>query len=61
MKKYEFREWELSEQAFDVYSNSSFQFWRDGDRFFVGDNPNDKPSEVGDLADVEEFLLQFAE
>ena len=61
MKKYEFSENELTEKAFSVYSNSSFQFWKEGDRFYAGCNPNEEPFEVGDLADVEEFLSQFAD
>ena len=63
MKRYEFREWELTEEAFDVYSSSDFVFYKDTDgTFFVSDNKYYIPNMVGDgtLQDVEEFLLQFA-
>lgn len=60
MKKYEFTN-ELSEKAFEIYSNSSITFWKDGDTFYYGFNQNDTPNELGTLEDVEEFLLQFTE
>ena len=57
MKKYEFREYELSEKAFGAYSNSDFIFYEDENgRFFV----TDTPIMLGTLQDVEDFLLQFA-
>lgn len=41
MKKYEFTGTnELTRKAFEVYSDSSFTFWKDGDTFFYSDNPN---------------------
>lgn len=61
--KYEFREWELSEKAFRVYSNSSFVFYKyfNGDCYLCADNLNLHPYIVGTLKDVEEYLLEFAE
>ena len=62
MKKHEFRENELSEKAFEVYSNSDFVFYTDnGYTFYASDNVHDTPDVVGNgtLQDVEEFLLQF--
>lgn len=41
MKKYEFTGTnELTEKAFQVYSDSSFTFWKNGDTFFYSDNLN---------------------
>lgn len=61
MKKYEFNENELTKKAFQVYSNSSFTFWKDGNTFSYSDNPNSEKIELGTVADVIEFLEQFAE
>ena len=62
MKRYEFTGTnELTEEAFWVYSNSSFTFWKDGDTFYYSDNPNSEKVELGTLEDVNEFLEQFAE
>ncbi len=62
MEKYEFTGvGELTEKAFEAYSNSSFTFWKDGDTFFYSDNPNGEKVELGSLEDVNEFLEQFAE
>lgn len=62
MKKYEFSGTdELTKKAFQVYSDSSFTFWKDGDTFFYSDNPNSEKVELGTLEDVNEFLEQFAD
>lgn len=62
MKKYEFTGTnELTEKAFQVYSNSSFAFWKDGDTFFYSDNLNSEKVELGSREDVNEFLEQFAD
>lgn len=61
MKKYEFNKSELSEKAFEVYSNSSFTFWTDADgTFYRSDNLNSEKVEVGTIEDVNEFLEIFA-
>lgn len=60
MRKYEFTN-ELTEKAFNVYSNSDFTFYKEKDTFFVADNQNSEPRELGTLEDVEEYLLIFAE
>lgn len=59
--RYEFREWELTERAFEVYSDSDFIFYKEGETFYFADNYNSQPNEIGKLEDVEEFLLQFAD
>lgn len=62
MEKYEFTGTnELTEKAFAVYSDSSFTFWKDVERFFYSDNPNSQKIELGTLEDVNEFLESFAE
>lgn len=62
MKRYEFTgAGELTEKAFRVYSDSSFSFWKDGERFFYSDNPNSEKVELGSLEDVNEFLELFAD
>jgi len=62
MKKYEFTGTnELTEKSFEAYSNSSFTFWKDGDTFFYSDNPSSEKVKLGTLANVNEFLEQFAD
>lgn len=61
MTKYEFREHELSEKAFGVYSDSDFTFYKKDGVFYMGYNPKETPSELGTLEDVENFLLDFPE
>lgn len=62
MKKYEFNKSELSEKAFEVYSDSSFTFWTDAaGTFYRSDNPNGERVECGTFEDVNEFLEQFAD
>lgn len=62
MEKYEFTGTnELTEKAFQVYSDSSFTFWKDRETFFYSDNPNSQKIELGTLEDVNEFLESFAE
>lgn len=60
MKRYEFVN-ELTEKAFDVYANSDFCFYKENETFYCADNQNSEPYEIGTLADVEEYLLQFAD
>lgn len=60
MKEYEFQN-ELSDKAFNIYSNSSFTFYKDKETFFVGYNSTDTPFELGNIKDVEEFLIGFAD
>lgn len=62
MKKYEFTGTnELTEKAFEAYSNSSFTFWKDGDTFFYSDNPSSEKVKLGTLENVNKFLEQFAD
>lgn len=62
MKQYQFREWEFSEKAYDVYCNSSFVFYRDGVSFYLAENQACLPLlSFSSKRDVEEFLLEFAD
>lgn len=62
MKKYEFTGTnELTEKSFEAYNNSSFTFWKDGDTFFYSNNPSSEKVKLGTLANVNEFLEQFAD
>lgn len=62
MKIYEFTGTNgLTEKAFQVYSDSSFTFWKDGNTFFYSDNPSSEKVELGSREDVNEFLEQFAD
>lgn len=60
MKRYEFTGTnELTKKAFQVYSDSSFTFWKEGDNFYYSDNPSSEKVELGSLEDVNEFLEQL--
>lgn len=62
MKRYEFTgTGELSERAFNVYSDSDFVFYKEGETFWAGYNQKEDPFELGSLEDVEDFLMEFAD
>lgn len=44
-----------------VYANSSITLYEDNGVYFVADNPNSKPWELGNADAVIEFLAQFIE
>ena len=63
MKKREFREYELREKAFEIYSNCDYVFYENSDgEFFVANNAYSKPFMClnGTLDDVNDFLEIFA-
>ena len=60
-QRYEFCEWDISQKAYKVYINSDFVFYKHKDVFFVADNQNSEPYELGSLIDVENFLRKFAD
>lgn len=60
MKRYEFRENELSPVAFEVYSNSSFVFRKENGVFFVSVGERDRVVAIGYLDAVNDFLESFA-
>lgn len=58
--RYEFDETELTLEAFKVYSNSSFVFYKSGGAFYYSDNPvAGEKVELGTIEDVNEFLEMF--
>lgn len=59
--KKEFRPEELSAEAFEVYSNSDFVFYQDGEKYYYADNNRDNPSELGTLENVISFLESMSE
>ena len=63
MKKYSRVEFttELTDKAFDVYSNSDFVFYKydDADCYLVADNGVARPFEIGTLDEVEKYLLDM--
>lgn len=65
MKRYEFNGWEISQEAYDVYINSDFVFYRVFYNhkyvYYASDNQNSNTYYIGSLVDVENFLLQFVE
>lgn len=60
-KKIQFMPYELSEKAFEIYSNSDFTFYKyiDDDCYLCAENNTAFPYEIGTLKDVEEYLLMF--
>lgn len=53
---------ELCKRAMDVYSDSSFTFYMKDGKYFCADNSNTSDIyPIGDLEDVENFLLQFVD
>lgn len=63
MKNKEFRPNEITEAAFDIYSNSDFNFYTDSEGiYYVGLNAKTSDiQELGGIADVEEYLLSFVD
>ena len=63
MKKVEFASYDFeNEKAYEVYSNSDFCFWKDESGvLYFSDNVKSEKIELGDIAAVERFLLEFAE
>ena len=51
---------ELSENAFQIYSTSDFDFYVDESGNYYADmDGSGKLDEVGSISDVEEFLIEF--
>lgn len=61
MERYEFTgTGELTEKAFEVYSNSDIVFYAKDGEFYAGMNKKEQPFRVGNIADVIEFLEDLA-
>lgn len=61
MKRREMRSNEMSDKAFEVYSNSDFVVWQDGLDYFVSDTERSEKFFVGNLRSVTEFFESFVE
>ena len=62
MTKYDFTGiGELSEKAFNIYSNNDFTFYKDGDIFYGAYDSSESPFVLGNIENVENFLIQFSE
>lgn len=60
-RRVEFDGSEMSEKAFNVYSNSDFCVWKDlGGTFYVSDNEAADPIEIGTLLDVIDYIEEMA-
>lgn len=60
-RRVEFDGSEMSEKAFNVYSNSDFCVWKDlRGTFFVSDNEAADPIEIGTLLDVIDYIEGMA-
>lgn len=62
-KKIQLFEHEVSEKAFKLYSDSSFEIYKyvDEDIYLVAVNKFDRPQEVGTLKDVDKYLLSWVD
>lgn len=62
MKRYEPRPGELSEQAFNIYSDSDMELWQSPDGvFYWALNRRDTPVPVGTLEDIEALLTALSD
>ncbi len=60
-RRVEFDGSEMSEKAFNVYSNSDFCVWRDlRGTFYISDNEVADPIEIGTLLDVIDYIEDLA-
>ena len=64
LKRYEFMPWELTEIAFDIYSNSDMVFYYDikSETFWCAENRKSDPIfQFEDINKVNDFLEWFLE
>lgn len=60
LKRAYLREWDLSEKAFESYSQLSFVFYQDSNgAYYVADCPQSEPVHIGDINDLENYLLSY--
>lgn len=58
--KYQFKEGEISEKAFAVFQDCSFDFYKLGETFYWSIKNENMANKIGTLEETEKFLLQFA-
>lgn len=57
-----FREWELSEKAYQSYIDISFIFYLDADGiYYFAECPKSKIERIGDIKQLESFLIAYSE
>lgn len=63
MERIYFDDNDLSERAYSVYINSDLTFYREEKSgvYYAGLNPKEDPVEIGNLPDVEKYLISFDE
>lgn len=50
-----------NEKAFEVYSNSDFNFFEKNDVYYYSVGRESEKCELGDIKAVEQFLLEYAD
>lgn len=59
MKRKDFKAYELSNRAWNIYNNNSFVFYKDSELYYMSDCQGVTPRILGSIDDVEQFLLSF--
>lgn len=61
LTKVEFNECDILDEAYEVYSDSSFVFYEHNNQYYVADNGETEPYYIGcGIESIEEFLMSFA-
>lgn len=61
LKHYDISDDEVSERAFEIYSDSSFEFQVNFDGVFFVKDPGERAIEIGTIEDVDRYLLSCDE
>lgn len=61
LKHYDISDDEVSERAFEIYSDSSFEFQVNFDGVFFVKFPGERAIEIGTIEDVDRYLLSWDE
>ena len=61
LKHYDISDDEVSERAFEIYSDSSLEFQVNFDGVFFAKYPGEKAIEIGTIEDVDRYLLSLYE
>lgn len=61
LKHYDINDDEVSERAFEIYSDSSLEFQVNLDGVFFVKHPGEKAIEIGTIEDVDRYLLSWDE
>ena len=58
MRKVEFTSDQLGKEAYEIYSNSDYNFFVDENGMYYGAIGNGKKFQLGSMKDVESFLME---